>query len=48
MFSNNQLKDLIEGKVIGTTFPYDTNDEQEIEAHIIVMDTDGTVYKEAK
>lgn len=34
MFSNNQLKELIEGKVIGTTFPYDTNDAQEIEAHI--------------
>lgn len=34
MFSNNQLKDLIEGKVIGTTFPYDINDEHEIEAHI--------------
>jgi len=34
MFSNNQLQDLIEGKIIGNQFPYDTNNEQEIEAHI--------------
>lgn len=34
MFSNEQLQDLIEGKIVGNTFPYDTNNEQEIEAHI--------------
>ncbi|MCT2536859.1 hypothetical protein NC661_16680 [Aquibacillus koreensis] len=34
MFSNVQLQQLIEGKIIGGRFPYDTNDEREIEAHI--------------
>lgn len=34
MFSIEQLQDLIEGKIIGNEFPYDTNNEQEIEAHI--------------
>ena len=34
MFSNKQLQDLIEGKIVGNKFPYDTNNEQEIEAHI--------------
>lgn len=34
MFSNEQLKKLIAGKVIGGAYPYDTNDEQEIIAHI--------------
>ena len=34
MFSNKQLQDLIEGKIVGQQFPYDTNNEQEIEAHI--------------
>ncbi|WP_313892288.1 hypothetical protein [Psychrobacillus sp.] len=34
MFSNEQLQDLIEGKIVGNKFPYDTNNEQEIEAHI--------------
>ncbi|GGA78516.1 hypothetical protein [Ornithinibacillus halotolerans] len=34
MFSNEQLKAMIEGKVVGTEFPYDTNNDQEIEAHI--------------
>lgn len=34
MFSNEQLQDLIDGKIIGDKFPYDTNNEQEIEAHI--------------
>ncbi|WP_141770162.1 hypothetical protein [Bacillus massilinigeriensis] len=34
MFSNEQLQDLIEGKIIGNKFPYDTNSEQDIEAHI--------------
>lgn len=34
MFSNEQLQELIEGKIVGNNFPYDTNNEQEIEAHI--------------
>ena len=34
MFSNKQLQGLIEGKIIGSKFPYDTNNEEEIEAHI--------------
>ena len=34
MFSDEQLQDLIEGKIIGNEFPYDTNNEQEVEAHI--------------
>ncbi|MGI2327353.1 hypothetical protein [Planococcus sp. YIM B11945] len=34
MFSNDQLKELIEGKTIGDAFPYNTKNEQEIEAHI--------------
>ena len=34
MFSNGQLQELIEGKIIGNQFPYDTKNEQEIEAHI--------------
>lgn len=34
MFSNEQLQDLIEGKIVGKKFPYDTINEQEIEGHI--------------
>lgn len=34
MFSNEQLQDLIEGKIVGNKFPYKTNYKQEIEAHI--------------
>lgn len=34
MFSNLQLQDLIAGKIVGNKFPYDTDNEQEIEAHI--------------
>lgn len=34
VFSNEQLQNLIEGKIIGNKFPYDTNNEQEIEAHV--------------
>ncbi|MDT8862585.1 hypothetical protein N0O92_20505 [Alkalihalobacillus sp. MEB130] len=34
MFSNEQLQALIEGKIIGNQYPYDTNNEQQIEAHI--------------
>lgn len=34
MFSNEQLQDLIQGKVVGEIFPYDTHNEREIEAHI--------------
>lgn len=34
MFSNEQLQDLIKGKVVGNKFPYDTKNEQEIEAYI--------------
>ncbi|KHF38201.1 hypothetical protein [Halalkalibacter okhensis] len=34
MFSNQQLQDLIDGKIIGNKYPYDTNNELEIETHI--------------
>ncbi|WP_026673729.1 hypothetical protein [Alkalihalobacterium bogoriense] len=34
MFSNEQLQALIKGEIVGDTYPYDTNNEQEIEAHI--------------
>lgn len=34
MFSNKQLQAMIDGKIIGEKFPYDTNDEREIEAHL--------------
>lgn len=34
MFSDEQLQAMIDGKIIGEKFPYDTNDEREIEAHI--------------
>ncbi|WP_223702144.1 hypothetical protein [Sutcliffiella deserti] len=34
MFSNEQLQALIEGKITGDTFPYNTYNNQEIEAHI--------------
>ncbi|MCG7337519.1 hypothetical protein MHZ95_19860 [Sporosarcina sp. ACRSM] len=34
MFSNEQLQDLIRGRIVGNRFPYVANNEQEIEAHI--------------
>lgn len=34
MFSNELLQNLIAGKIVGNQFPYDTNNEQEVEAHI--------------
>lgn len=34
MFSNEQLQTIIDGKSVGDQFPYNTNNEQEIEAHI--------------
>lgn len=34
IFTNEQLRELIKGNCIGTTFPYDTKNEAEIEAHI--------------
>lgn len=34
MFSNEQLKKLIEGQCVGEHYPYNTNNEDEIEAHI--------------
>lgn len=34
MFSNEQLQTVIDGGTVGDQFPYDTNNEQEIEAHI--------------
>jgi len=34
VFTNEQLQAMIDGKIIGEKFPYDTNDEREIEAHI--------------
>lgn len=34
MFTNEQLQNLIEGKIIGQQFPYDTYSEEEIEPHI--------------
>lgn len=33
-FSNKQLQDLIQGKIVGDSFPYCTKNEVEIEAHI--------------
>lgn len=34
MFSNEELQQMIDGKSIGHQYPYNTNNEQEIEAHI--------------
>lgn len=34
MFSNEQLQELIKGNIVGNTFPYDTKNEAEIEAHM--------------
>lgn len=34
MFSDEQLQAMIDGKIIGEKFPYDTIDEREVEAHI--------------
>lgn len=34
MFSDEQLQTMINGKAIGEFYPYNTNNEQEIEAHI--------------
>lgn len=34
MFSDDELQQIIAGNVIGDRFPYDTKEEQEIEAHI--------------
>ncbi|OZS78625.1 hypothetical protein CF394_04895 [Tetzosporium hominis] len=34
MFSDEQLQAMIDGRIIGNKFPYDTNNEQEIEAHL--------------
>lgn len=34
MFSNEQLKKLIEGQCVGKHYPYNTNNEDEIEGHI--------------
>lgn len=34
MFSDEQLQAMIDGKIVGEKFPYDTNDGREIEAHI--------------
>ncbi|WP_047984329.1 hypothetical protein [Ornithinibacillus californiensis] len=34
MFSNDQLQALIEGEILGNAYPYNTKNEQEIEAHI--------------
>ena len=34
MFSNEQLQELIDGNIVGNTYPYSTNNEAEIEAHI--------------
>lgn len=34
MFTNEQLQNLIDGKIIGHQFPYDSYSEEEIEAHI--------------
>lgn len=34
MFSKEQLQALIDGEIVGNEFPYDTKNEQEIEAHI--------------
>lgn len=34
IFTNEQLQNLIDREIIGNQFPYDTNREEEIEAHI--------------
>ena len=34
MFTEEQLRDLIAGRMIGHAYPYDTNDDGEVEAHI--------------
>ncbi|WP_026691245.1 hypothetical protein [Alteribacter aurantiacus] len=34
MFSREQLQDLINGKIVGSRFPYDTGNEREVEAHM--------------
>lgn len=34
MFSDEQLQAMIDGKIVGEKFPYDTKNEREIEAHI--------------
>ncbi|MDQ0230154.1 hypothetical protein [Metabacillus malikii] len=34
MFTNDQLKAMIKGQIIGNNYPYNSNNEQEIEAHI--------------
>ncbi|MDV6377240.1 hypothetical protein ORD22_03065 [Sporosarcina sp. GW1-11] len=34
MLSDEQLQKLIEGKMVGDAFPYDTGDELEVESHI--------------
>lgn len=34
MLSNEQLQDLINGKIIGSKYPYENKNEQEIETHI--------------
>lgn len=34
MFSNKELQDLIARKAVGNRFPYDTENQQEIDAHI--------------
>lgn len=34
MFSNEQLQNLLAGKIVGNQFPYDTKEEKEVEAHI--------------
>ena len=34
MFSHGELQDLIQGEIVGNKFPYEPNNEQEIEAHI--------------
>ncbi len=34
MFSNEQLQDMINGKVIGNKLPYENKNEKEIETHI--------------
>ncbi|GAE28555.1 hypothetical protein JCM9140_4801 [Halalkalibacter wakoensis JCM 9140] len=34
MFSNEQLQDLIDGKIVGDKYPFDTHNIKDIEAHI--------------
>ncbi|MFP7493888.1 hypothetical protein SFC66_08895 [Terribacillus saccharophilus] len=34
MYSNHELQNVISGQAVGDSFPYNTNDETEIEAHI--------------